>query len=63
MERDHQTRVQLNRSHLLMGNDGGDLIIIRLPDGRGVVRAGPDTRGVLGPGALNLPFAIMGRHK
>lgn len=58
------TRAELNRAHLWLGNEGGDGIIEAgtLPDGRGVVRAGPQMGGALGPGTLNLPFAIMG-HK
>jgi hypothetical protein len=58
------TRAELNRAHLWLGNEGGDGIVEAgtLPDGRGVVRAGPRMGGALGPGTLNLPFAIMG-HK
>ncbi len=58
------TRAELNRAHLWLGSEGGDGIVEAgaLPDGRGVVRAGPRMGGPLGPGTLALPFAIMG-HK
>jgi hypothetical protein len=59
-----KTRAELNRSHLWLGDEGGEGMVEAgtLPDGRGVVRAGPRMGGPLGPGTLNLPFAIMG-HK
>lgn len=58
------TRAELNRTRLWLGDKAGEGMVEAgvLPDGRGVVRAGPRMGGPLGPGTLNLPFAIMG-HK
>jgi hypothetical protein len=57
------TLTELNKTHLWLGADGVGLIEAGvLPDGRGVVRAGPRTGGPLGMGTLSLPYAIVG-HK
>lgn len=57
-------RAQITTSKLWLGNKGGEGVVEAgtLPDGRGVVRTGPRNGGPLGPGTLNIPFAIMG-HK
>ena len=48
---------------LWLGNLSGTGIVEAgmIPDGRGVIRAGPRMGGPLGEGQLALPFAIMGR--
>jgi hypothetical protein len=57
-------RAQITVSKIWLGNKAGDGVVEAgtLPDGRGVVRAGPRDGGPLGMGTLNLPWAITG-HK
>ena len=59
-------RVTLDAKKLWLANPAGKLIVEAgmLPDGRGVVRAGPDLGGPLGAGGqMGYPYALVGRRQ
>jgi hypothetical protein len=58
-----EVRVTLNQAKLWLANATGKVIVEAgmLPDGRGVVRAGPRTGGPKEGGQLGYPYQLVGR--